>query len=68
MSYPGEITAYLERYIHVFRGKRGIRDKRIINLGHFTDITKNYRTKNEERSAMESTSEVPCGHYGILRL
>ena len=47
-SYPEGITAHLERYIHVIPSKRRIRDKRIVNLGHFTDIAKNYKRKNEE--------------------
>lgn len=70
-SYPEGITSYLERYIHVFRSKRGICDERIVNLGHFTNMAKNCGRKNEERWAMESTwsSEKLCGHlYGTLRL
>ena len=61
-SYSEGVTAYLERYIHIFRGKRGIRDKGIVNLRHFTNIAKNYGRKNEHRSAVEPTrsSEVLC--------
>ena len=47
-SYPEGTTAYLERYIHVIPSKRGIRDKRIVNLGHFINIAKNYGRKNKE--------------------